>query len=61
MSNPTSNSSNSVAMGFTFWAFYIAIMAGCIWAVSTAWEAGWVIGFPIAIAIGTTKIAFFDD
>ena len=48
-------------MGFTFWAFYIAIMAGCIWAVSTAWEAGWVIGFPIAIAIGTTKIAFFDD
>ena len=44
-----------------FWCVYLIVMVGCIWAVSAAWEAGWVVGFPIALAVGITKVAFFDD
>jgi hypothetical protein len=41
---------------FTVWA---AVMASCLWAVIAAWESGWIVGFPIAIAIGATRILAF--
>lgn len=41
---------------FAVWA---AVMAGCIWAVVAAWEKGWVIGLPIAVAIGATRVLAF--
>lgn len=39
---------------------YITIMAGCIWAVIAAWEVGWVVGFPIAVAVGVTRVLVFS-
>ena len=48
-------------MNLFFWVIYLALMAGCAWAVSAAWEAGWIVGFPIVLAIGITKAAFFED
>lgn len=44
-----------------FWIFYLSVMAGCIWAVTAAYDAGWIIGLPIAIMIGITREAFFED
>jgi hypothetical protein len=56
--DPTSSDDTPV-MGF--WIFYLIVMAGCIWAVTAAYDAGWIIGLPIAIMIGITREAFFED
>lgn len=39
---------------------YAAIMAGCVWLFTAVYDEGWVIGFPIALAIGVTQVLVFD-
>ncbi|MDC1043760.1 hypothetical protein OAQ71_00895 [bacterium] len=56
--DPTSADNPTV---MAFWIFYFGVMAGCIWAVNAAYDAGWIIGLPIAIMIGITREAFFED
>lgn len=42
------------------WAIYLAIMGGCVWAFFAAYDEGWIVGLPIALAIGATRAFFFD-